>query len=528
MAINKNLIHFNKKEDFEREVANDNILDRSIVFIKDSNEIHTHGTTYGGVTPKDISDLKDLIDTHHKEIQIYCIEPVTVTVDGVDHLCEANKYSTIFVGDLEFTITPTSNKSIKLLSAYPIPLTWYDWLEGVEVFSNIIFDMNAVETYHHWSQGNQGQFHVQFAQYINCIFWSDNSYVSAVNERTNYTIYNSAELPLCYSTIRENTYKAFYFAYGVKTDPNWNNDDYLYSFSLANWATQTWSYYGARTIGIFNSSIKPITLPKDCRGLCFYSPAIENVGVLDAINTTNFGAKKGSWSEAFGYCFSLKNLYIRNLKVSINISWSPINLESITYIINNAANTSAITISVSPYTWNIIPDSLKTTASSKNITIALISTNYTSDDLRWSKVMQKADIIHNTGDGTKYLNDKGEYVEIEIPEIESITEETVSNWGFAKQEDVDLPQINQTELVYTIQPNVFNVWGEVTSLDITLGEEQEGIVNEFLFQFTSGETPTTLILPDTIKWVNDAPEIEANMTYQCSIINNIGVICGAL
>lgn len=111
---------------------------------------------------------------------------------------------------------------------------------------------------------------------------------------------------------------------------------------------------------------------------------------------------------------------------------------------------------------------------------------------------------------------------------EVITEETVSNWGFAKQEDVDLPQINQTELVYTIQPNVFNVWGEVASLDITLGEEQEGIVNEFLFQFTSGETPTTLILPDTIKWVNDAPEIEANMTYQCSIINNLGIICGAL
>jgi hypothetical protein len=92
----------------------------------------------------------------------------------------------------------------------------------------------------------------------------------------------------------------------------------------------------------------------------------------------------------------------------------------------------------------------------------------------------------------------------------------------------DLPQVNQTETIYTIQPNVFNVWGEVASLDITLGEEQEGIVNEFLFQFTSGETPTTLILPDTIKWVNDAPEIEANMTYQCSIINNIGIICGAL
>lgn len=46
MAINKNLIHFNKKEDFEREVANNNILDKSIVFIKDSKEISTHGTVY--------------------------------------------------------------------------------------------------------------------------------------------------------------------------------------------------------------------------------------------------------------------------------------------------------------------------------------------------------------------------------------------------------------------------------------------------------------------------------------------------
>ena len=48
MAINKKLIHFNKKEDFEREVANGNILDRSIVFIKDTKEIYTHGTIYGG------------------------------------------------------------------------------------------------------------------------------------------------------------------------------------------------------------------------------------------------------------------------------------------------------------------------------------------------------------------------------------------------------------------------------------------------------------------------------------------------
>ena len=46
MAINKKLIHFKNKENFEREVANGNILDNSIVFIQDTKEIWTHGTIY--------------------------------------------------------------------------------------------------------------------------------------------------------------------------------------------------------------------------------------------------------------------------------------------------------------------------------------------------------------------------------------------------------------------------------------------------------------------------------------------------
>lgn len=322
---------------------------------------------------------QSIINSHNKEIQMYCVEPVTVIVNGISTTCNPNEYTTVFVGDYDFEIITTSNRSIKALTAYPVPLIWFDWLEGVDLFSNIIFDMNALDTYKHWSQGYQGEYHVQYAQYVNCIFWSDNPYISTLTERTNYTLYTSAELPLCYSTIRENTYKAFYFAYGVTCDPNWQNDDYIYSFSLANYATQTWSYYGARTIGIFNTAIKPIVLPKDCRGLMFYSPVIENVGVLDASNTTNFGAKSGSWRDAFAYCSSLKNLYIKNLKTSINVSWSPINYESIEYIVSNAINTTSITISVSPYTWNLLSDEIKDTATSKNINIVLLEGNYIED-----------------------------------------------------------------------------------------------------------------------------------------------------
>lgn len=46
MAINKKLIHFKNKATFDTELANGNILDTSIVFIKDTKEIYTHGQIY--------------------------------------------------------------------------------------------------------------------------------------------------------------------------------------------------------------------------------------------------------------------------------------------------------------------------------------------------------------------------------------------------------------------------------------------------------------------------------------------------
>ena len=199
-------------------------------------------------------------------------------------------------------------------------------------------------------------------------------------------------MPLCYSTIPDNTFKAFYLAFNVCNDPNWGNPAYRDSFAKATWATQVFSYYGARTIGIFGHDDPDfnIILPKDCRGLMYQSTAIENAGTFDAINTTNFGAKSGSWRDAFGQCSSLRNLYIKNLKVSLNISWSPINYESISFIISKAANTNAITISVSPYTYNLLSAADFELAASKNINIELITTNYV-EDKRLSAIANKAD-----------------------------------------------------------------------------------------------------------------------------------------
>ena len=72
---------------------------------------------------------------------------------------------------------------------------------------------------------------------------------------------------------------------------------------------------------------------------------------------------------------------------------------------------------------------------------------------------------------------------------------------------------------------VLHRWGEVASLTLTLGAETPGVVNEYMFQFTSGATATQLSLPETVKWTS-TPEIAANTVYQVSIVDNLAVMGG--
>ena len=336
--------------------------------------------------------VDELFERLHSDLTLafYCIEDVTVITNGVPTTYPKNSSVNIsFTNEDVFEIIPTSDHSILALTAFPGALdVFYPWLEGIKQFSNILFDMNTEDMYVKWNQGNQGLYQVQYTQYTNCIFWSDNPYIDNVTKRTNYTLYNSSQLPLCYSSIPDNTFKAFYLALGVNSDPNWSNSLYKESFAKATWATQVFSYYGANVIG--TPEHFSIVLPKDCRGLMFYARNTEAAGTFDATNVTNFGAKSGSWREAFGYCSSLRRLYITNLKVNLNISWSPIDHDSIYFIISEATNTNKITISVSPYTYNLLSQSDFDLAASKNISIALLTTNYV-EDKRLGAIANKAD-----------------------------------------------------------------------------------------------------------------------------------------
>ena len=89
------------------------------------------------------------------------------------------------------------------------------------------------------------------------------------------------------------------------------------------------------------------------------------------------------------------------------------------------------------------------------------------------------------------------------------------------------PEVNHGtgDTTFTLTPNTFHVWDEVTSLTLNFGNETSGVANEYLFQFTSGSTATSLTLPDSIKWANDnVPTIGANMIYQVSVLRGLASV----
>lgn len=117
------------------------------------------------------------------------------------------------------------------------------------------------------------------------------------------------------------------------------------------------------------------------------------------------------------------------------------------------------------------------------------------------------------GDGTKFLSDDGTY-------------KTISGGGPSSGSSA-YSEVNHgtSDTTFTLTPNTFHIWDEVSALTLTLGSETSGVANEYLFQFTSGSTATALTLPDDIKWANDsAPTIAENKIYQVSILKGLASV----
>ena len=101
-----------------------------------------------------------------------------------------------------------------------------------------------------------------------------------------------------------------------------------------------------------------------------------------------------------------------------------------------------------------------------------------------------------------------------------------SNVNNKKRDQIPITKHGNNEIEVTIAPNEYHIWGVMDELVIRLdAPENSSIYNEYLFEFVSGDEPTTLILPKDIIWQGSV-EIESNKTYQVSVANGVGVIIG--
>lgn len=174
---------------------------------------------------------------------------------------------------------------------------------------------------------------------------------------------------------------------------------------------------------------------------------------------------------------------------------------------------------------------------------------YGRKDAQWSEVVipDTSDMLTKTEASSTYQT-KGNYLTTETASttyatktelankqdtlvsgtnIKTVNGETILGSGDIEVEGEPTAIVDHgtSDTTFELTPNVLHRWGEVASLTLTLGAETPGVVNEYMFQFTSGATATQLSLPDTVKWAS-TPEIAANTVYQVSIVNNLAVMGG--
>ena len=106
-----------------------------------------------------------------------------------------------------------------------------------------------------------------------------------------------------------------------------------------------------------------------------------------------------------------------------------------------------------------------------------------------------------------------------------ITSSDITEWD-GKAEPTTVVNHGTSDTTFALTPNILHEWGTVTSLTLTLATPADAtIVNEYMFQFTSGSTATTLSLPSSVVWDEDKGTltVESGYIYQVSILNNIAL-----
>ena len=399
MAINKKLIHFKTKQKFNEELANGNILDTSIVFIKDTKQIYTHGQLYDGSTfdPTDIeASIQNIIDNYATKTEI------PTKVSRLEN--DANYIQDDIISNGVYAVD-ASGKLIDYTTADSTAL-------GVALVAGEHKFMIAK------SDATDGT--------NNTLYWGKNLYgkdVAGITETTDNSVAKAD------FGGKANT-AAIIAAYGQHSVDMDSRDMCKVLATYAEGGFTDWYVPAAGQLyEIYNKKSDINT-------------ALQNIG--------------GTAFESYGYWSSSE--HDSNSAWRVNFNYGDVNY----YGKNKFSRVR--------FVRDISVKSLKERVSDLESKIKDLNTSGSSNGAY-------AEINHGTSDTT-----------------------------------------------FTLTPNTFHVWDEVASLDLSFADETAGIANEFLFQFTSGATATTLTFPD-VRWANDsAPTIAENMIYQISVLKGFASV----
>lgn len=143
------------------------------------------------------------------------------------------------------------------------------------------------------------------------------------------------------------------------------------------------------------------------------------------------------------------------------------------------------------------------------------------------------DLLHFSKGMAKSSSNESE-LSVHVPNTERHLQSAMTGLT-TKEIDTQIYTFNAaSQTTVTLSPksiqNKYYKWNDkVTALNITLDEdtldETGNMLLEYMFEFESGDTPTVLTITPEPNWIG-SHEVEANKTYQVSIVNGIGVMVG--
>lgn len=529
MAINKKLIHFKTLADFEQRLASNEILDTSIVYIQDAKMIWTHGTYYADLSKEKADELyqpkgdyklqKILSQSEYGQIDIkdedtvYVItdddtgtvnkiifeaqtDPIDamsgeLSIDGGDS--DDNSIDTLNGGistgmDIALDITAkqdalVSGKNIKTINNQSLLGSG-----NIEITSELPENIATLEDISNAVTPIENKLYIESGSTFNGA-WDTTKQTGYVGDITDVW-----DRTFDFNVNGEGTVE-LYAAYSPDT-PSFNDD------KICDLETgQSYVYY-ANTKKIFKYGVQD---------------QLEEIATVNTGNTQlYFKGTSGSGTYSItrvNPAVKAFNLYTKQQVDSLLLNKQNLLVGGTGIDIEGNVISSTIT-NVSELT----NDSGYQTSSQVNTAI----------NNRLPKVENikgTIDVIPQHATFMTLVDAPNEDIVFKYDETVGYIRGYIKDFKASELAKIGRPIVNTNSSTVSMWPNIYyRVTGTPSTLTLKFNTKLTTNMEEYFIEFTTSSDGCSLIVPSSVKWMNgEVPALEANSTYQISIVNNLAI-----